>query len=140
MQDLTNALDILSREDCTCVLCRGDTVYTSNRRGVAPLLQLLDAGTDVRGFCAADRVVGKATAFLYCLLGVVRVHARVMSTAAYAVLQSHGIAASYDSLVDGILNRQQTGPCPMEAATREIAEPAAALQAVRETLQRLQQQ
>lgn len=140
MQDLTNALRILSRENCTCVLCKTDTVYKSTRRGVAPLLQLLDESTDVRGFCAADRVVGKATAFLYCLLGVKQVHALVMSKPAYGVLRENGIDASYDTLVDGILNRQQSGPCPMEAATREIAEPAAALAAIRTTLQRLQKQ
>lgn len=136
--DLKRACQTLAASDYTCVLCAGTRCYTSTQRGVAPLLQWLDGGTDLKGFSAADKVVGKAAAFLYCLLGVAAVHAPVMSKAALQVLTSHGIAASYDVLVDGIINRRKTGPCPMEAATREISDPTEALQAIRDTLRSLQ--
>ena len=68
--DLNMAQSILEQDGCTCVLCNGETVYKSHRRGVAPLMGWLESGTDLKGFSAADKVVGKATAFLYCLLGV----------------------------------------------------------------------
>ena len=137
--DLALAKHLLTTEDHTCVLCREDQIYTSTRRGVAPLLNWLDSGTDLRDFSAADRVIGKATAYLYCLLGVKEVFARVMSKPAMEVLLSYNIPASYDTLVDGIENRQKTGPCPMEHATRNCTTPEEALTAVRETLKRLQQ-
>ena len=137
MEDIRSACGILAQGNYTCVLCSGDTVYKSTRRGVAPLLQLLDEGINVRGFSAADRVVGKATAFLYCLLGVRRVHALVMSKPAMQVLQQYGILATYDALVEGIMNRQKDGPCPMEAATLHAEDPQAALAAVRDALARL---
>ena len=103
------------------------------------ILGWLDSDLDLRGFSAADRVIGKATAYLYCLLGVKEVFARVISRPATQVLESHGIPAHCDTLVEGIQNRQKTGPCPMEHATRNCATPEEALTAVRETLKQLQQ-
>ena len=78
--DLKRACQTLAASDCTCVLCAGTRCHTSTQRGVAPLLQWLDGGTDLKGFSAADKVVGKAAAFLYCLLGVAAVHVRNMIT------------------------------------------------------------
>ena len=136
-KDMTKAKAVLEEQNCTCVLCREDRIYTSTRRGVAPLLGWLDAGTDLTGFSAADRVVGKATAYLYCLLGVKEVYARVMSKPAVEVLRRYNIPAGYDTLVEGIENRQKAGPCPMEYATRNCTTPAEALAAVREALKHL---
>lgn len=138
MQDLERAKEILASEGCTCALCGSGQTYKSDRRGVAPLLEILDSGRDVAGFSAADRVVGKATAFLYCLLGVKQIYAGVMSQPAAKVLEAAGIPYSYGQLVAGIQNRQKDGPCPMEHATRDCATPEQALAAIRETLKRLQ--
>ena len=138
MKNLSKARDLLESGNYTCVVCKDDTVYTTTQRGVAPLLNWLDAGTDLAGFSAADRVVGRGAAFLYCLLGVKKVHARVMSYPAEEVLLAHGIAASADTDVPGIINRAGTGPCPFEAAVLEIQDAQAALIAIRE--KRLQMQ
>ena len=135
LNDLDNAKSLLQAGDYTCVLCRGERVHTSARRGVAPLLELLH--TDVSGFCAADKVVGKATALLYCLLKVKAVHANVISHAALQVLQDSGIAVSWDSKVDYIKNRSGDGRCPMEQATEGIDDPQAALTAIEEKLKEL---
>lgn len=136
--DLKRAKEYLQTQGCTCVLCRGERMHTSLLRGVAPLLNFLDAGTDLAGFAAADKVVGKATAFLYCLLDVRAVWAGVMSRSALQVLGEHGIEAHYDCLTDAIRNRRQDGFCPMETATRDLQDPHRALEAIRTTLKRLQ--
>jgi len=135
--DLNMARCILEQEGCTCVLCSGETVYKSSRRGVAPLMGWLESGTDLRGFSAADKVVGKATAFLYCLLGVKEVYARVMSEAAAQVLEQQGIPFGYDQLVPAIQNRTGDGLCPMERATMQIHDPADAPAAIRRALANL---
>ncbi len=135
--DLQQARRILEQENCTCVLCKGDTVYRSHRRGVAPLMAHLEQGTDLQGFSAADKVVGKATAFLYCLLGVRCIYAGVMSKAAAQVLTAAGICFQYGTLAEAIQNRAGTGLCPMELATRDISEPADAPAAIRAALARL---
>ena len=133
-QDLQKAKQLLAEGTYTCVLCLAERVYTSTRRGVAPLMGWLEEGTDLRGFSAADKVVGKATAMLYCLLGVRSVYARVMSRAAVAVFEQQGIPYFYDTAVDAIQNRAGNGLCPMETATRNISDPALAPDAIRKAL------
>ena len=137
LKDLAVARNILETENCTCVLCKGDVYYKSNRRGVAPLMTWLEEGIDAKGFSAADKVVGKATALLYCLLGVTAVHANVLSEPAAAVLQRQGIHLSWDQRVQAIQNRTGDGLCPMEQATRNIDDPADAPAAIRAALARL---
>ena len=135
--DLAKAKKTFQGSAFTCVLCRGRSRVESDLRGVAPLLDLLDMGMDFSGYCAADKVIGKATAFLYCLLEVKAVYTPVISQAALEVLETHGIAAEYDLCVPAILNRRKDGFCPMETATRNITDPEAALEAIRKTLSKL---
>lgn len=133
-ENLAKARALLDTGDYTCVVCRNGIVHTATERGVKPLLSWLDSGIALRGFSAADRVVGRATAFLYCLLGVKEVFSRVMSRPAAEVLKSHGIAADADKLVDSIINRKGTGPCPFEAAVMDITDAGEALAAIRAKL------
>lgn len=137
MDHLQKAKDLLESGNYTCVICCEDAVYTTIQRGVAPLLTWLDSGIDLTGFSAADRVVGRGAAFLYCLLGVKEVFARVMSNPAAEVLRSHGIDASADTFVQGIINRQGTGPCPFEAAVMDIQDASEALSAIRNKRQQM---
>ncbi len=136
-KDLIAARTLLDSWDYTCAACLGDTARTATHRGVRPLLNWLDAGVDLHQFSAADRVVGRATAFLYVLLGVKEVYARVMSRPAAQVLEAAGIAAYPQTLVEGIINRQGDGPCPFEAAVLNIQEPEAALAAIRAKMAQL---
>lgn len=133
-KDLQAARAVLEAGNCTCALCKGEQVYQSALRGVAPLLSWLDSGINLHGFAAADKVVGKAAAFLYCLLGVSQVYAPVMSRAAAEVLEAHGIAFYYDILTKAVLNHRKNGFCPMETATKALSDPADALAAIRQTL------
>ncbi len=136
--DLKKARELLAAESYTCVLVKGNQIHTSRERGVKPLLQLLDAGANMTDFSAADKVIGKATAFLYCLLNVKEIYAPVISRSAAEVLDRHGIRTTCDLVVEQIFNHRRTGGCPMETAVREIDDPEAALAAVRETLKRMQ--
>ena len=140
MDNLLNARNILESGDYTCVVCKDDILYTTTQRGVAPLLNWLDTGTDLAGFSASDRVVGRGAAFLYCLLGVKEVHARVMSHPAAEVLRAYGIRADADTFVNGIINRAGTGPCPFEAAVMEIQDAKEALAAIRSKQKQMQKQ
>ena len=118
--DLTEAINILNGDKYTCVLCKGSAIYISTERGVKPLIDWIDDGTDLQGFSAADKVVGKAAAFLYVLLGVKEVYARIMSEGAIAVLKNNGIFVKYDLSVKNIINRAGTGNCPMEIGRAHV--------------------
>ena len=137
MTDLENARALLAAGDYTCAVCRGSLRFTTHQRGVKPLLDWLDAGADLKDASAADRVVGRGAAFLYCLLGVKAVHARVMSRPAAEVLSAHGIQATADTLVEGIINRKGTGPCPFEEAVLSITDSREALAAIRQKMARM---
>ncbi len=130
---------LFAGEHCL-VLVKNDIVHTDDRRGIAPLVSLLEseARASFRGASAADKIVGRAAAFLFVLLGVQSVHGAVMSKGAKTILEEHRIAVSYGTLTDTIRNRADTGICPMEAAVAGLTDPEAAFSAVKRTLHDLQ--
>jgi len=134
-EDLRRARQLLENSNYTCVLCCGQQIYTSTARGVRPLLEL--ERQDWHAFSAADKVIGKATAFLYVHLGVRAVYAPVISEAALNVLQQSGIEVSYALAVPAIFNRTRTGYCPMETAVKDIEDLDEALHAIRDTFEKL---
>ena len=135
--NLEKAKMLLSKTDCTCVLCNGDIILTDNRRGVRPLLDLLETNSDVAGFSVADKVVGKAAAYLYCLLNIKCLYAHVVSQPALDVLAKTDITVEYGQLVPAIQNRTKDGFCPMESAVLNIHSPEEALPAIYNALAQL---
>ena len=126
-----DAKEILTSGGYTCVLTDGQAVYTSTDRGVKPLVQFLEKGQTSAGFSAADKVVGRATAYLYVLLKVKEVYSQVISQPAVDVLLENGVAVSYDKLVPNIINRKGDGICPFEAAVMDIYGPEQAYASIR---------
>lgn len=135
--NLTKAKKLLLQTDNTCVLCNDEVVLTDKRRGVRPLLDLLESNTDISGFSVADKVVGKAAAFLYCLLNIKKLYTPVISQPALDVLQNAHIPVEYDVIVSAIQNRTKDGFCPMEQAVWNITEPHDAHMAICEALKAL---
>lgn len=133
MNDLERARQLLD-SGFTCVLCRGESVYTSMKRGVSPMVEWIESGTELRGYSAADKVVGKAAAMLFVLAGAVSVYGEVMSRAAEEFLAGQGVEHSCGTLADMIINRKGDGPCPMERLTADIEDPMQAYCAVRTKL------
>lgn len=131
MNDLSRARETLKQDGYTCVLCKDDKLVASCDRGVKPLVALKESKKDFAGFCCADKVVGKATAFLYVLLGVKAVYALVISKSALDVLLNNGIIVEYDNLVENIINRKGDGICPFESSVLGIIEPQKAYEIIR---------
>ena len=135
--ELQRALARLDEGGFTCVITDGEQTFESHERGVAPLLAFLERGEIPVGCVAADRVVGKAAAFLYVLLRVRAVHAHVMSTPAVEVFARYGVAWSTDEQVAVIRNRAGTGFCPMETAVMNVTEAELVPDVLRAALARL---
>ena len=106
-----NELEI---QRCTCVFANGENVTICSEHGLKPLLTRLGDSKLQKGFSAADKVVGKAPAFLYVLLGASEVYAPVMSEGGKRVLEQYRIGAFCDTLTGEIRNRDNTDICPME--------------------------
>ena len=131
------AKKLLCENNLTCCVTNGEKIYESTKRGVSPLLAWLDEGRDFSGFCAADKVVGKAAAFLYVLLGISEIYAFVISTPAKNVLTEAGIAVYCETEVAGIINRKGDGPCPLEACVMDVKNPEEAPFLIRKRLKEL---
>ena len=56
MTDLELAKEQLIKDECTCVLRKGDSVYCSHARGVKPLLSLLDSGLIIDAYFSATKI------------------------------------------------------------------------------------
>lgn len=137
--DMEKIKALMKGEGYTCVLTDGQTVICSRERGVKPLLELYESGRDMSRFCAADKVVGKAAAHMYALMGVREVYAEVLSRHALELFKDKGISAKYGSLVDAIRNRSGDGYCPMEQATLGISDPRDAYEAIKTRLSELRE-
>lgn len=121
--------------DYTCRIVRGEEeIYRSTERGIAPLIAIVDGGIDVAGAVACDKIVGKAAALLYVLTGVGAVHAGVLGKAAARLFDENGIAYTYETLTENIINRKGDGVCPMEETVRDVDSPAAAYTALKQKL------
>lgn len=121
----------LQKQNCTCVFVNGESVMACSERGLRPLLVRLGDNKLQKGFSAADKVVGKAPAFLYVLLGASEVYAPVMSEGGKSVLEQYGINAFCDTLTKEIRNRNNTDSCPMEKAVSDADSPDEALECIR---------
>ena len=100
----------------TLVLCRGGELMISDARGVSPMMDYIAEGRDLRGFSAADVIVGKATAMLFVKAGITAVYAGVVSAAGKKYLEEHGVPLTFGSVTERIMNRAGTDSCPMEKA------------------------
>lgn len=134
MDTLQLAKKTLREGGFTCAIAHNDEIiFTSVARGVKPLVDFQrQFGTGRKPAALADKVIGRGAALLLPLGGIVAVHGEVMSRPALEELERLGISASYTTLVEGIRNREGTGPCPMEALSMGITDPHEMLEKVEE--------
>lgn len=108
--------------------------------GIRDLLQLLNGAPDfLDGAKVADKVVGKAAAALMILGGVKAVFADTISLPALELFASAApdVEVTYNIKVEYIVNRTQTGWCPMEMATKEAKTPGECLVNIKAKLEEL---
>ena len=115
MQSKKELVELLNSSQCSCVVANEHTTLTFHERGVKDLQRLLgDESQPLNGAFIADKVVGKAAAFLYALMKVRSVYAYTVSEPALEVLAGAGIEVCAEKVVPAIRNRTDTGQCPME--------------------------
>lgn len=119
-EEREDAIALLSNEKCSCVIRNGDTIRIFRKRGVQDLLCLLHSEPDfVAGAFIADKVVGKGAAALMVLCRFGEVFAEVISTPARRMLEEANIRVEFSVEVANIINRTNTGICPVESLCME---------------------
>ena len=134
MFDIDHAKAVFLSGKYTCVLCRDGIIHTSTLSGISPMVEFITAGIDLNGFSVADKIVGKAAAMLFVLVGVREVYAGVMSEQAVNVLLHYDVQYSYDTITQAIINRAGTDLCPIEQTVQDIEDPLVAFDAIKHTL------
>ena len=137
--DFRNAKEKFSTGKYTLVLCKNEDVITSDLTGIKSLIKIIDDKTECKGYSAADKIVGRAAAFLYTLLEVKNIYGEVMSKGAIEILKKAGINYEYKTLTDYIENRQRNGICPMDEAVKNVDDAKEAYEAIRNKIKLLQQ-
>ena len=117
------------------VAVNGVIVAVDDGRGIGPLLKLLDAGK-LKDAIVVDKVIGRAAAAICAKGGARKVYAVLAGKGASELLIAHGIEFSADKTVDAIMNRDQSGNCPMENAVNGITEPDKMIEAIRKVMKK----
>ncbi len=137
MDDLQRAKNLLTENNASIVLVKGDDVFISDKKGIAPMIGFISENINLSGFSAADKTVGKAAALLFSLAGIKEIYAEKFSRAAIPVLKEHDIKYSYKEIYDKILNRDKSDICPMEKTVADINDPEQAFAALKNKLETL---
>ncbi|MDE6655639.1 MAG: DUF1893 domain-containing protein [Anaeroplasmataceae bacterium] len=127
-------------EGNTVCLVKEDSLFISQKHGVTPLLEFIESGINFKGYSAADKIVGKAAAFLYACMGVKEIYAEVLSKEAISVFEKYNTSFEYNMLTDNIINRKGTGLCPMEEAVLNCSSKEAAILTIYSKVKTLQNQ
>lgn len=135
--DLEKAKEILKKEKCTCVLTSGSLTFKSKDKGVQPLLDWMNSGNNYMSYMIADKVIGRAAAFIDIAMGIREVYAEVMSESAKELLENNHIVVNADTFVPEILNSDKSDLCPLEKAVEGITNAAEALMPIELALIRM---
>lgn len=128
-------IEILDNGGYSCVIASGDDIKTFTQRGVDDLYYLVHSEPNfLRGATLADKIIGKGAAALIVKGGVSKIYTHIISQGAYDLFTSEGVEFSYGEIVPHIINRTQTGWCPVEQLCREEHEVDAILARLEEFL------
>ncbi|MDE5862613.1 MAG: DUF1893 domain-containing protein [Ruminococcus sp.] len=137
MKNLEKAKKLLEEGGYTFVAVSRNETITSTERGVIPLLDVIENRKNLKGFSVADKVTGKAGAFLYTVIRPDELFTDVISKPALEVFEENNINVEYNTLTKAIRNRTDTGFCPMETAVKDTSEPLTAISLIREKVKKL---
>ena len=119
---------IEGKEPTLTVLYEGSPIFTSHGKWLHPLFELeaylAEHPIQPEDLILQDKIIGKAAALLIYRLGFRTVKAGILSRLGEAVLQRHGIAYTYEQLIDRI-------HCQTEELLATVEDPEKAYQLVK---------
>lgn len=131
---LSSYLDVLEDSGMNLlVFSGGDVVFSSDEKGIAPLLEAIDVigGEGLGDLVTADRIVGRAAVLLNVYLGAREVHAVLISAGAKGLLLERGIPFEFREETDVIKMRDGVIFCPFERLVQGVSDPVEAYDMIR---------
>jgi hypothetical protein len=133
MSDLDIAKHELYEENLTLAIVKnGVVLFETRSHRISGFLDAVEKlGDGLEGAAVADRVVGKAVAFLCVYAKIRAVYAAVLSRKAQAVLKKDGVYCEWNELVENVLDANKSGMCPFEKMAADISDAGEAYAAFR---------
>ena len=134
---LSSYLDVLEESGKNLlVFTGGEVVFSSDDKGIAPLLEAIDAigGERLGNLVTADRIVGRAAVLLNIYLEAREVHAVLISTGAKGLLLERGIPFEFREETDAIKMKDGVIFCPFERLVQGVSDPVEAYDRIRAKL------
>lgn len=124
MSDLEIAKNELYEENLTLAIVKnGAVLFETRSHMISGFLDAVETlGDKLAGAAVADRVVGKAVAFLCIYAKIKAVYAVVLSRRAHAVLKNNRISCEWNEIVENVLDAYKTDVCPFEKAAAGISD------------------
>jgi hypothetical protein len=94
----------------------GEIIFSSEKSGIRPLVECAERFMGKLAGCELhDKVIGLAAARIIAYSGIAsNIIAGTASKHAVELLEQEGISTRAGDIVEGILNKDRTAPCPME--------------------------
>ncbi|HBB29978.1 MAG TPA: DUF1893 domain-containing protein [Clostridiales bacterium] len=121
MDYLKLAREIMYNENQKIVIVNNnEIIYKNDGFGIKPLYcAYMRIKDQMKGASCADRVIGKAAAWIYKEAGIKELYCDVITTRAKNLLLDSEIEVAFVEEVDYIENRDKTGMCPVETLAKD---------------------
>ncbi len=128
--DLTLARETLENEECSIVVVKNKKVLLFKKgHGLKPIFETFEEiGPEIKDSVVADRILGKASAFLFRYAGVKSVYTPQATKGAVAVLIVGGIPSQVEKLIPFIKNNTGDNKCPFEKILEGVESPKKAFE------------
>ncbi|MBP5402437.1 MAG: DUF1893 domain-containing protein [Treponema sp.] len=134
MKDLEKAKEIFAQGKYSFVLVKDDDIITCSERGLINLVELIESQKDYSEYSICDKVCGRASAFLYVLLGLKEVHAVKMAKLAVQILDRAEIEFSFETSIDTVLDEKMEAVDKFETAVVKSGSAVNALKDIKAVL------
>lgn len=116
MSKLEKLKDLLHEKNASLVVCyENEDIKEYYNDRITDIKSILQENTNaLKGAIIADKVIGKVAGSILAVAGVKEIYADVISKLAIPVLEENNIRYEYLNKVDYIVNKTNTGMCPME--------------------------
>ncbi|MEG1834518.1 MAG: DUF1893 domain-containing protein [Oscillospiraceae bacterium] len=116
-----NELSKMLSGDITCAIkLKNGKTLLSSEKGIKPLMIWISEKEPLENARIADKVIGRAAAFLAVFAGIKSVYTDLISEPAREVFLKYNIDFYAKKTVSNIINRMGTDICPMEKAVLNI--------------------
>lgn len=116
MTKLEELKEILHNKNASLVVCYSNgeikEYYQDRVKDIKGILQSNENA--LKGAIIADKVIGKLAGSLLAISGVEEIYADIISEYAIPILEENNIKYQYETKVNYIRNKDNTGMCPME--------------------------